>query len=56
MEGLIQWLVDLNNNNHLGFAALTVATMSGMGLIIGSSIELIFKALGIKSNKIEIHH
>ncbi|MBF0343448.1 MAG: hypothetical protein HQL06_04370 [Nitrospirae bacterium] len=56
MENIINWAVELNKNNHVGFALLTVITMAGLGALIGSGIELFFKALGIKYNKIEINH
>ncbi|MBF0606037.1 MAG: hypothetical protein HQL61_00620 [Magnetococcales bacterium] len=56
MENIINWVVELNRSNHLGFALVTVVTMAGLGALIGSGIELCFKALGVKHNKIEIHH
>ncbi|MCG6551961.1 MAG: hypothetical protein L7F77_06510 [Candidatus Magnetominusculus sp. LBB02] len=56
MENLLTWITELNKTDHTAFAILTVVTMSGIGVVIGSSIELIFKILGIKTNKIEIHH
>ncbi|MBF0336368.1 MAG: hypothetical protein HQL05_00915 [Nitrospirae bacterium] len=56
MENIINWAVELNKSNHVGFAILTVVTMAGIGALIGAGIEVFFKALGIKYNKIEIHH
>lgn len=56
MESLTAWIVELNKTNQIGFAALTVATMSGIGIAIALTIELLFKALGIKSDKIKIQH
>ncbi|HEY5998189.1 MAG TPA: hypothetical protein VI078_02690 [bacterium] len=56
MEGVMNWVVQLNQNNHVGFGLLTVATMAGLGLLIATVAELFFKALGIKNDKIEIHH
>ncbi|MEO5361311.1 MAG: hypothetical protein H7843_12845 [Nitrospirota bacterium] len=56
MENLFAWITELNKTDHTAFAILTVVTMSGIGLVIGSTIELFFKVLGIKTNKIEIHH
>ncbi|MBF0464435.1 MAG: hypothetical protein HQK88_08570 [Nitrospirae bacterium] len=56
MENLINWLTALNKTNHVWFGVATVVIMSGLGALIGSSIEVFFKVLGIKSNKIEIHH
>jgi len=56
MEEIMKWLVELNQNNHLGFGILTVVTMAGVGATIGGSIEVVFKLLGIGSEKIEIHH
>lgn len=52
----MNWVVQLNQNNHVGFGLLTVATMAGLGLLIATVAELFFKALGIKNDKIEIHH
>ena len=56
MDGIINWAVELNRTNHFGFGLLTVATMAGLGLAIATVAELFFKALGIKNDKIEIHH
>lgn len=56
MEELMKWLVELNQNNHVGFAILTVVTMAGLGASIGGVIETFFKMIGIGSEKIEIHH
>ncbi len=56
MENLGQWLVALNKTNHIGFGMLTVVTMSGMGVIIAATIEVVFKFVGIKGERIEIHH
>ena len=56
MDALMNWLAELNRNHHLWFAILTVAVMSGLGMAIGMSIELIFGMLGIKYDKIEIEH
>ncbi|NTW16249.1 MAG: hypothetical protein HGA41_02160 [Syntrophaceae bacterium] len=56
MESINQWLVDLNKNNHVLFGLVTVVTMSGLGVLIAAAIELLFKLLGIKGERIEIHH
>ena len=56
MGGLNQWLVEINKNNHVLFAVVTVITMSGMGVIIAATIEFLFKLLGIKGERIEIQH
>jgi len=56
MEGFITWAVELNKSNHVGFGMLTVATMAGIGIVIAIIAELCFKALGIKTDKIEIQH
>ncbi|MBF0538788.1 MAG: hypothetical protein HQL03_11115 [Nitrospirae bacterium] len=56
MEGIINWVVELNKSNHVGFALVTVVTMAGLGAFIGAGIEMLFKALGIRYNKIEIRH
>lgn len=56
MDGIMNWVVELNKTNHLGFGLLTVVTMAGIGGAIAFTAELFFKALGIKNDKIEIHH
>jgi hypothetical protein len=56
MDKVIEWLVDLNKNSHWYFAAMTVLIMATVGLALGGLIELVFKALGIKHDKIEIEH
>ncbi|MBF0556426.1 MAG: hypothetical protein HQK96_18060 [Nitrospirae bacterium] len=56
MENLFAWITELNKTDHTGFAILTVVTMSGLGVVLGSTIELFFRILGIKTTKIEIHH
>lgn len=56
MEGITAWLVELNKGNHVGFGLLTVVTMAGIGGTIAFIAEMFFKALGIKNDKIEIHH
>lgn len=54
MDSLMQWLVRLNHDSHWGFALLTVAVMATLGLAVGTGIELILKALGVRYEKIEI--
>ena len=56
MEGINQFLVELNKNSHIWFGVITVVTMSGLGVIIAAAIEVFFKFLGIKGERIEIHH
>ena len=56
MEGINQWLVELNKNSHIWFGVVIVITMSGLGVIIAATIEVLFKFLGIKGERIEIHH
>ncbi len=56
MENVNQWLVELNKNSHIWFGILTVFTMSGMGVLIAASIEVVFKLFGVKGERIEIHH
>jgi hypothetical protein len=56
MDGINQWLVETNKTNHLLFAIVTVVTMSGLGVIIAAVTEVIFKVLGVKGERIEIHH
>ena len=54
MDALLNWLAGLNRDHHLWFAILTVAIMSGLGLAIGTIIELAFQWMGIKYDKMEI--
>lgn len=56
MDALNSWLVYLNKNSPLLFGIVTVLTMSGVGVAIAVLTELIFKILGIKGERIEIHH
>jgi hypothetical protein len=56
MDAINTWLVELNKTNHVMFGVVTVITMSGLGVLIAVVIELLFKALGIKGERIEIHH
>jgi len=56
MEGIGTWLVELNKNSHLWYGAVTVITMSGLGVLIAATIEVLFKFLGVKGERIEIHH
>lgn len=56
MDKVIDWLVELNKNSHWYFAALTVLIMATVGLTIGGLIELVFKMIGIKHDKIDIEH
>lgn len=56
MEGLNQWLMDLNKNSLVWFGAVTVLTMSGIGVAIAAVTEIIFRMIGVKGERIEIHH
>ena len=56
MEAIGPWLAELNKNSHLWFGVITVVTMSGLGVIIAATIEVLFKVLGVKGERIEIHH
>jgi len=56
MDAINPWLVELNKNSHFWFGVVTVVTMSGMGVLIAATIEILFKFLGVKGERIEIHH
>ena len=56
MEGLDQWLIELNKNSHIWYGVVTVVTMSGLGVLIAGIIEIAFKIVGIKGERIESHH
>lgn len=56
MSAIVDWIVELNRSNHAGFGFLTVATMAAIGGIMAVLADLVFTALGIRSDKIEIQH
>ncbi len=56
MDAIANWIVELNGSNHVGFGLLTVGTMAGIGVAIAAIAEVVFTALGIRADKIEIHH
>lgn len=56
MESINLWIVEINKTNPILMGIITVVTMAGMGAGIAYGIELIFKILGIKGERIEIHH
>lgn len=56
MDAFVRWMVELNRSNHVGFGVLTVACMAGIGGVMAVLADLVFTALGIRSDKIEIQH
>jgi len=56
MDAINMWLVALNKNSPFWFAVVTVATMSGIGVLIAAFTEIFFKIFGVKGERIEIHH
>lgn len=56
MESINQWLVEINRNNPLLMGVVTVVTMAVLGAGIAYGVELLYKLLGIKGERIEIHH
>ncbi|WP_333653951.1 hypothetical protein [Dissulfurispira sp.] len=56
VEQFIEWTTRLNETNSLAFAFVTVGTMIVVGVGIALVVELVFKILGIKTEKIEHHH
>jgi hypothetical protein len=56
MEGFNNWIIDLNKNSHVWYGVVTVVTMSGLGVLIATFIEVFFKLLGIKGERLESHH
>ncbi len=56
MEGFNHWLIDLNKNSHVWYGVVTVVTMSGLGVLIATFIEVLFKIIGIKGERLESHH
>jgi hypothetical protein len=45
LDWFIQWTTQLNQTNHIGFAAVTVATMVTIGVTIAVVAEVILKQL-----------
>lgn len=56
METISNWLVELSTNNHLAFALLTVATTGTVGILLAVIMEVLFKLLGIQTNKADSLH
>jgi len=56
MAGIDHWLIDLNKNSHIWYGVVTVVTMSGLGVLIATVIEVLFKIIGIKGERLESHH
>lgn len=56
MEGINQWLVELNTNSPVWFGVVTVLTMAGVGVLIAVLAEILLKLFGVKGERIEIHH
>ncbi len=56
MEGINQWLVELNKNSPIWFGVVTVLTMAVCGVAIAVLAELLLKLFGVKGERIEIHH
>ena len=56
MEGIDKWLVELNKNSHVWYGVVAVVTMSGLGILIATFIEVLFKIIGVKGERIESHH
>ncbi|MEK6621570.1 MAG: hypothetical protein AABY74_03515 [Planctomycetota bacterium] len=55
MEQFSQWVTHLSNTNNLAFALVTVGTMFIVAIGVVLSVDLLFKILGIKIEKIEHH-
>ncbi len=56
MEGINQWLIELNKNSPVWYGIVTVLTMAGIGIIIAVATEIIFKIFRVKGERIDIHH
>lgn len=56
MTDLMNWINGLCKNNPLGYAVFVVVVMAVIGSLIGLIMELFFKIIGVKSDKIEIQH
>jgi hypothetical protein len=56
ISDFIQWTTHLNQTNHLAFALVTVGLMTATGLAIAVVAELVFKLLGIRTDRLRHHH
>lgn len=56
MDNFMIWVAELNKTNHAAFGLFVMGTMVGIGIFMAFLAEMFFKALGIKNDKIEIHH
>ena len=52
----IQWTTQLNQTNHVGFAAVTVLTMAAIGIGLAGMAEVILKRLAGKPGAPEHQH
>jgi small neutral amino acid transporter SnatA (MarC family) len=52
----IEWTTHLNETNRLAFALVAVGVMAAVGIVIAFIAELVFKVLGIKTEKMGHHH
>ena len=52
----IQWTTQLNQNNHVGFAAVTVLTMATIGVGIAVLAELLLVRLSGRKSAAPDHH
>lgn len=52
----IQWTTQLNQTNHLAFAAVTVLTMATVGVGIAVFAEVLLMRLGMGKSGAPKHH
>jgi len=53
MEGINQWLVELNKNSPVWFGVVTVLTMAIVGVLMAAIAEVILKIFGVKGEVVE---
>ena len=53
--GLAKWIADIYNSSYWLYGVVVVATMVGMGLILGFGFDRVVGLLGIDLGKLEHH-
>lgn len=52
----IEWTTHLSRTSNAAFAFVTVATMAVVGIGLSLVVEIIFKVIGMKADKVEDHY
>ena len=51
----IEWTTHLSRTSNVAFAFVTVVTMAVVGIGLSLTVEIIFKVIGMKADKVEDH-